>query len=52
MESNWIKEQEVTLFKKWQEFQLKLHWDNYRLNSEVDNKNTNLWKKLRRKSKQ
>jgi hypothetical protein len=34
--------------KKWLELLSKSHWDNYRVNKEVNNENTKLWAKMRR----
>mgnify|MGYP006381936057 CR=1 FL=1 len=39
---------EFIVWKKWNETMINLHWSVYRLESKIDNENTNLWKKLRR----
>jgi len=44
----WLKEQEFLFYKKWNELMRKIHWNTYRLNEEVDNENTKLWKEIRR----
>jgi hypothetical protein len=44
MKNNWIEKHQ----KKWLELLTKSWWDNFRINTEINNKNTKLWKQLRR----
>jgi hypothetical protein len=44
------KAREFEVYKKFMDSLMKLHWDTYRIGQEVNNKNTSLWKELRRKN--
>lgn len=45
MKDSW---KEILFQKEWGKLLLKLHWDNYRTHTEINNENTKLWKKLRK----
>ena len=48
MKDSW---KEILFQKEWLELQAKLHWDNFRVNTDCDKENSKLWAKIRKDGK-